>query len=57
MPEPGCAAVNVGVTFAPARNCWEVDLFARMAPQPGKVLASPDFFFNLTIDHFGSFGG
>jgi LPS-assembly protein len=55
---------NFTLSFAPACNCWRVDLAAVFFPtvnlvgtrQVEKPFGSVDFHFNLTIANFGSFG-
>ncbi len=49
----------LGLTFAPACDCWRLDLLAHFNRplDGGSPFKAPDFFFNLTISHFGSFGG
>jgi LPS-assembly protein len=52
----------VAVDFAPACNCWRVELAAYVVPQRGanpnqvNLFGTVDFRFNLTISNFGSFG-
>ena len=63
---------NFGVSFAPACNCWRLDIIGRLPPPfgqyvpdpqvPGASVRStfnwrfPDLIFLLTIQNFGTFG-
>ena len=63
---------NFGISFAPACNCWRLDIIGRLpppygqwAPDPqnaGSYVRStfnwrfPDLIFLLTIQNFGTFG-
>lgn len=63
---------NFGISFAPACNCWRLDIIGRLPPpfgqyvgdprNPGAYVPStfnwrfPDLIFLLTIQSFGTFG-
>jgi hypothetical protein len=63
---------NFGISFAPACNCWRLDIIGRLPPpvgqyapdpqHPGFFIPStftwrfPDLIFLLTIQSFGTFG-
>ncbi|MGZ6135285.1 MAG: LPS assembly protein LptD, partial [Myxococcaceae bacterium] len=63
---------NFGISFAPACNCWRLDIIGRLPPpvgqyvpdprNPGAYIPStfnwrfPDLIFLLTIQSFGTFG-
>jgi LPS-assembly protein len=58
---------NFGISFAPACNCWRLDIIGRLPPPlfqyvPGTSTPStfnwrfPDLLFLLTIQNFGTFG-
>jgi LPS-assembly protein len=63
---------NFGISFAPACNCWRLDVIGRLPPPIGQYMADPmnpgfsvrssfnwrfpDLIFLLTIQNFGTFG-
>jgi LPS-assembly protein len=63
---------NFGISFAPACNCWRLDIIGRLPPPSGQYVADPqlpgsfvrstfnwrfpDLIFLLTIQNFGTFG-
>ncbi len=63
---------NFGVSFAPACNCWRLDVIGRLPPPSGQFVQDPpgtgpyvrstfhwrfpDLIFLLTIQNFGTFG-
>jgi hypothetical protein len=63
---------NFGISFAPACNCWRLDVIGRLPPPFGQYVADPlnpgsnvrssfnwrfpDLIFLLTIQNFGTFG-
>jgi len=63
---------NFGVSFAPACNCWRLDIIGRLPPPFGQYVQDPpgtgpfvrstfqwrfpDLIFLLTIQNFGTFG-
>jgi len=63
---------NFGIYFAPACNCWRLDIIGRLPPPIGQYIADPvnpgsfvrssfnwrfpDLIFLLTIQNFGTFG-
>ena len=63
---------NFGISFAPACNCWRLDIIGRLPPPIGQYIADPvnpgsfirssfnwrfpDLIFLLTIQNFGTFG-
>ncbi|HET9156463.1 MAG TPA: hypothetical protein VFN91_07325, partial [Myxococcaceae bacterium] len=63
---------NFGISFAPACNCWRLDIIGRLPPPTGQYEAQPpgsstyvpttfnwrfpDLLFLLTIQNFGTFG-
>ena len=62
---------NFGVSFAPACNCWRLDIIGRLPPPFGQYVQEtpggpfvrstfqwrfPDLIFLLTIQNFGTFG-
>ncbi|HEY1333460.1 MAG TPA: hypothetical protein VGF31_04320, partial [Myxococcaceae bacterium] len=63
---------NFGISFAPACNCWRLDIIGRLPPPYGQWAPNPqnagsyvpstfnwrfpDLIFLLTIQNFGTFG-
>ena len=63
---------NFGISFAPACNCWRLDIIGRLPPPFGQYVSDPQFagsyvrstfnwrfpdlIFLLTIQNFGTFG-
>jgi LPS-assembly protein len=63
---------NFGISFAPACNCWRLDVIGRLPPPLGQFVQNPpgtgpfvpatfnwrfpDLIFLLTIQNFGTFG-
>ncbi|HZW88338.1 MAG TPA: LPS assembly protein LptD, partial [Myxococcaceae bacterium] len=63
---------NFGISFAPACNCWRLDIIGRLPPPIGQYMPDPvnpgsfvrttfdwrfpDLIFLLTIQNFGTFG-
>lgn len=63
---------NFGISFAPACNCWRLDIIGRLPPPSGQYVPDPqnagsfvpstfnwrfpDLIFLLTIQNFGTFG-
>ena len=63
---------NFGISFAPACNCWRLDVIGRLPPPSGQFIPDPqnpgfsvrstfqwrfpDLIFLLTIQNFGTFG-
>jgi len=63
---------NFGISFAPACNCWRLDIIGRLPPPIGQYVPDPvnggssirstfnwrfpDLIFLLTIQNFGTFG-
>ena len=63
---------NFGISFAPACNCWRLDIIGRLPPPFGQYVQQPpgtgpyvpsafnwrfpDLIFLLTIQNFGTFG-
>ena len=63
---------SFGISFAPACNCWRLDVIGRLPPPFGQYIADPqnpgsyvrstfqwrfpDLLFLLTIQNFGTFG-
>ena len=58
---------SAGISFAPACNCWRLDVIGRLPPPFGQYVSGtttqssfvwrfPDILFLLTIQNFGSFG-
>jgi LPS-assembly protein len=63
---------NFGISFAPACNCWRLDIIGRLPPPTGQYVQQPagsttyvpsafnwrfpDLIFLLTIQNFGTFG-
>jgi LPS-assembly protein len=63
---------NFGISFAPACNCWRLDVIGRLPPPTGQFIQDPpgtgpfvrstfqwrfpDLIFLLTIQNFGTFG-
>jgi len=63
---------NFGISFAPACNCWRLDVIGRLPPPFGQYVTDPqnaasyvrstfnwrfpDLIFLLTIQNFGTFG-
>ena len=63
---------NFGISFAPACNCWRLDIIGRLPPPYGQWVPDPqnagsfvrssfnwrfpDLIFLLTIQNFGTFG-
>ncbi len=62
---------NFGISFAPACNCWRLDVIGRLPPPFGQYVQDPpggpyvrstfnwrfpDLIFLLTIQNFGTFG-
>jgi hypothetical protein len=62
---------SAGISFAPACNCWRLDVIGRLPPPSGQFVQNtttgafepssfqwrfPDILFLLTIQNFGTFG-
>ena len=61
---------SAGISFAPACNCWRLDVIGRLPPPGGQYVQPspgvfevstfqwrfPDILFLLTIQNFGTFG-